>query len=313
MKAILLVLLAGLVACPTASAVPVSLFSDIDTFLKRAEQIVVAKCVSVPEGAPNGFIDGFYPAEVSVLKSLKGDLPPGALTVATIYEMIPGERYLLASSGGGAFDTKFLALGELTVVPVPENFDLKLLEGKTTKQQVQMLFARHLYEIERKLAPLLEQKEQLDRAVAGRGDNLYKSAKPVKVGDVKELATTNKNSAVSLTLGGMPLNWSVQAPGESGYFYFSDPQPGAPDWEFATSDRTELEEFDGQPLSAKFFGLYSPSRDPALGQAWGNAITVKLGQILLARTVAQPGTIYVIKLHEQGPESLKVQYFVWEE
>lgn len=312
MKSKLLVLLTFLMFCPAASAVPISLFPGIDTYLKRYDDIVIAECVSVPE-EPYGFVDGFFPAEVKVLVALEGNRKPGPLKIATIYQMKPGQRYLLTNTGGSAFDTDFLSLGQLTVVPVHD--DLKTFAGKTTKEKLQMIFSRELYEVERKLAPLLEQKALLDKAVDGRTDNLFESKQPVQIGEIKQLATTNQNSIISLDLDGVPLQWSAQSPGQSGYFYFTDHLQETPDWEFSYWGEDELKSFDGKRLKARFYGPHSPSRDPGLGQAWGNAITVKVGQIIFARTVAKPETIYVIKVHEQtkDEESLTVKYFVWKE
>lgn len=315
MKTKLLAVIAVLAICRAASAIPVSLFSDTETYLERSDHIVIAKCVSIPE-QPLAFVDGLYPAQVEVLMPLKGDRKPGPLKIATIYGMKPGQRYLLSSGlGGQAFDTNFLVTGQLHSVPIPDNYDLKLLDGKTTKQQVQMIFARHLYEIERKLAPLLEQKAMLDKAVAGRDDDLYESKHPVKIGEIKQLSTTNQNSIVSLDLDGVPLQWSAQRPGVSGYFYYTDHLAETPDWEFSHWGEDELNSFDGKHLKARFDGRYSPSRDP--NQIWprGNATTVQVGEILFARTVADPETIYVIKLHKQAEdeEALTVKYFVWKE
>jgi hypothetical protein len=264
---------------------------------------------------PLAFVDGLYPAEVEVLQTLKGEKKPGPLKIATIYEMKPETRYLISSRGGSAFDANFLAIGELTVVPIPDNFDLTSLEKKTTKQQLQILFARHLYEIERQLAPLLEAQQKLKRAVADRDDNLYVSKRPVQLGEIRELDTTNQNSVVSLNLGGVPLQWSVAAPGQSGYFYFSDHITETPDWEFAGTDASTLQEFDGKHIETAFYGKFSPTRDPGLGQASGNAINVRVGQIVLARTVAKPDTVYVLKIHQQAQdqEAMTVRYFMWKD
>lgn len=206
MKTNLPVLLVFLVFCPTASAFPISFFPGIDTYLERYDDIVIAECVSVAE-APHRH--GFFPAEVKVLETLEGNRKPGLLKIATIYQMKPGQRYLLTNTGGNAFDTDFLTLGELTVVPVHD--DLKTLAGKTKKQKLQIIFSRELYEVERKLAPLLQQKALLDKAVEGRTDNLFESKQPVQIGEIKKLATTNQNSIITLDLDGVPLQWSQQS------------------------------------------------------------------------------------------------------
>lgn len=312
MKTKLLVLLVFLVLCPVASAVPISLFPGIDTYLKRYDDIVIAECVSVPK-EPYGFVDGFFPAEVKVLVALEGNRKPGPLKIATIYPMKPGQRYLLTNTGGSAFDTDFLSLGELTVVPVHD--DLKKFAGKTTKQRLQMIFSRELYEVERKLAPLLQQKALLTRGAAEGKDDLYESKTAVKIDAIEELTTTSNQSILSLDLDGVPLNWSVQSPGQSGYFYYSDHLESTPDWEFSYWGEDELKSFEGKKLKLRFDGRYTPIRDPDEIRPRGNSLTVKIGDIIFARTVAKPETIYVLKIHKQADEEeeLTVKYFVWKE
>jgi hypothetical protein len=56
-----------LLTCTTAHAVPISLFSDVDTYIERAQDIVIAKCISVPEKGPESF---------SKLDQAESGLPP---------------------------------------------------------------------------------------------------------------------------------------------------------------------------------------------------------------------------------------------
>ncbi|MAG92628.1 MAG: hypothetical protein CMJ48_02585 [Planctomycetaceae bacterium] len=311
MKTLWTVLILSFVACSRAFAIPISLFSDTDTYVDRARDIVIAKCVSVPE-QPLTFVDGLYPAEVEVLKTVKGDRKAGPLKIGTVYLMKPGGTYLLANSGGSAFGSDFLALPELSVVPLPTGFDLKQLEGKTPKQQVQIVFARHLYAIERQLAPLLEQQRLLRQAVKDKDDQHYRSNGKVKLGEIKQLATANKNSIISLELEAGPLQWSSSAPGKTGYFYFADHLPKTPDWEFAYTPAKTIAEFDGKPLEAEFYQRFSPSRDKQLGASgYGNSIQVALGQVVLARTSDDPETIYILQIHKQARhEAMTVRYTV---
>ena len=99
--------------------------------------------------------------------------------------------------------------------------------------------------------------------------------------------------------------------GVSGYFYYTDHLPETPDWEFSAWDEDELKSLDGKPLKVRFDGRYAPNRNPH--QIWprGNSITVKVGDVILARTIANPERIFVLKLHQQGGEFLVVKYFVW--
>ncbi len=307
MKAICAVLVASLAVCSMAFAIPIGLFSDTDTHIKRAKDIVTAKCVSIPK-QPLTY-DGLYPAEVDVLMILKGDKKRGPLRIATVYPMKPGETYLLSSSGGSASGTDFLALPQLSVVPIPSGFDLDQFKGKSTKRQVQIVFARHLYDIERKLAPLLEQQRMLQQGIKDKNDDQFDSKGKVKLGEIKELTTTKKNSTISLNFEVGPLEWSSSAPGKTGYYYFTDHLPETPDWEFAYTEAKDITEFDGKPLKAKFYQRFSPSRDERLGRTgFGNAIWISKGQVILARTSDDPETIYILQIHQQAQEAIAVRY-----
>ena len=305
------VVLTAMGLCGSAHAVPISLFSDTDTFIERAQDIVIVKCVSVPKDGGIEFHDGLYPAEVEVLKTIKGKRALGRLTVATIYPMKPEVQYLLTNSGGAALNTDFLSLAELSVVSLPANAPLKELDGKTTRQQVQMAFAWSLHEVEQKLAPLLAEQKRLQRSLKDRDDDLFLWNGNVAIREVRKAITQNRAPSLSLEFPVGKLEWSHAKAGESGYFYFRSPGDG-PLWEFAATDETEIQAFHGKPLRAKFFGSNSPSRDRRLGMSSSNAINVQVGQIVLARMTEHPQSILVIKLVEQSvdEEKLTISYTV---
>jgi len=312
MNRILAMAAAASLVCASVQAIPITLFSDVDTYLERSQDVVIAKCVSVPEVSGAHFDDGLYPVEVDVVMALKGDRRPGRLTVATISPMTPGATYLLSSLGGMALGTTFLALPELSVVPIPDNFDLAALKGKKAKQQVQMIFARHLFDIEQRLAPLRLTEGLLQKALLDRSDDVYESRGNVQIREIRGSVTQSAGSLVYLELRSSRLQWSHAMPGQSGYLYFKTPGGNPAEWEFAASDLRDINAFNGKPLSAKFYGAFSPSRDKRLGQSSGNAINVEVGQIVLVRNVKDPATVYVLKIEsqEEGREAMTVQYFV---
>lgn len=312
MKYVRFIAIVAILACAVVQAVPITLFTDVDTYLQRAEDVVIAKCVSVPEaGLVATFDDGLYPASVDVQMSLKGERKPGRLTVATIYPLSPGQKYLIANTGGQALGTNFLALAELSVVPIPENFDLAVLKDKKAKQQVQLILARYLYEVEQKLAPLRHTEGLLQKALLDRNDDVYESRGNVRIREIRRAVTQKAGSMVYLEFQGARLQWSHASPGKSGYLYFKSPGTTATEWEFAASDHREINEFNGKPLTEKFFGSFSPSRDKRLGQSSENSIEVEVGQIVLVRNVNAPTTIFVLKIEKQEQdEAMTVQYFV---
>lgn len=313
MKTIFVMFCLSLEVCAPAFAIPIFLFSDTDTYIERAKDLVIVRCVKVPD-QQEAFIDGFFPADVEVLKTLKGNQKAGPLKIGTVSAMEAGKTYLLKNSGGSALGSDFLALGELSVVPIPEGFDFDQLKAKTTKQQVQIIFARHLYEIERKLAPLLEQQRLLQKSIEDKTDVIFESKGNVKLGEIKELTSTKKDSTVFLQFEGGPLQYSGSSQGKSGYFYFTDHLPETPNWEFAPTDAKEIAEFDAHPLKTRFYQIYSPNRGDLLGRTgFGNAIYVERGQVILARTSDKPERIYILKIEQPNMDAVSVRYSVIEQ
>lgn len=313
MKSICAVFCLSLVVCARAFAVPISLFTDTDTYIERAKDIVIARCVKVPD-QQEAFVDGFFPADVEVLMTLKGEKKAGPLKIGTVSAMEAGTTYLLANSGGSAFGSDFLALGELFVVPIPAGFDLGRLKAKTTKQQVQIIFARHLYEIERKLAPLLEQQRLLQKSIEDKTDVIFESQGNVKLSEIKELKSTKRDSTVFLQFEGGPLQYSGSSHGKSGFFYFTDHLPETPNWEFAPTDAKEIAEFDAHPLKTRFYQIHSPNRGDLLGRTgFGNAIYVERGQVILARTSDKPERVYILKIEQPNMDAVSVRYSVIEQ
>jgi hypothetical protein len=310
----ILILFAGLLEEPGIVTVNVPVFTDTATHLEKAENIVLARCLSVPKDRSDYL--GMYPAKFALFTTLKGKKRPGALTIATIYDLEPGTDYLLFDRPGGSeFETDFLATGQLSVIPIPKDFKYSSLKGKSTRDQVQILFARHLYEIKRQLEPLLEQKTLLDKAVADREDITYLSTGKVKIGKIEETSSYVKDVQIMLKLDGEDLEWSERVPGEGGYFYFSPGTIETQAWEFAPSDAKTLEGLDGKQLKATFYDKFTPNRDPRFGEDGGGAIEVKVGQIILGRTAREPEKIFAIQIHKQPKEeeSVTVRYFVWKE
>lgn len=150
-------------------AVKITAFTDTNTFIERAKDIVIAKCLGpVPDA--RRYDDGLYPVDVQIITALKGPknklMKPGKAKIATIYTMEAGKTYLLSSMGGSAHGSKFLATAELSVVELPPSFRIDTLKDKMVKEQVQMVFAARRQEIERQQRLLEEMKKLLDKAVS---------------------------------------------------------------------------------------------------------------------------------------------------
>jgi hypothetical protein len=306
--------------CPAAFGVKISTFKDAGSIVEYARDIIVADCVSIPTNKPV-LMDDLHKVEVRVIRTLKGDKQSGNQIIASVDPMTPGKRYLLYSLGvwvgepGGIPVTDFLAAPKLSVVEIPSDFDLKSLDGKDVKEQVQSIFSRRLFEVERQLAPLLEEKALLEKVTADRQYEWYDSKTPLKIGPVIEAGTqTEGGSLIWLDLGGKKLHWSHSQPGKTGFLYFEkDGVPNTSYWEFSPCDAAKIEDLSGVSLKARFYGAHTPGRgDTKLGANSENAIFVSVGQVLLARTADDPRTIFVIQIVGQEPvqERMSVRYTV---
>lgn len=138
---------------------------DTPTFVVKATDLLVVRCLNpdVKGGEKN---DGLTLIEVEVLMVLKGERKVGKAKLATIGQrMEKGRRYLLASFGGSAFDTGFLAQSDQAVVELPPEFDLKSPDFVTDKLQyrVQRIFDARRAQVNRLIRQLRQEKAVLDR------------------------------------------------------------------------------------------------------------------------------------------------------
>jgi hypothetical protein len=160
----LLAAVALLVSAPFAIALPVMPFTDTETFAEKATDVLVAECLD-PDAAPGPKLNGVTAVEVNVLKVLKGDRKTGKTKLATIGQpMEKGRRYMMASFGGKALDTGFLANAELAVVEIPSGFDPKTLDGKTTAEQVQLVFDARREQVRQQLLQFEREKALLAKS-----------------------------------------------------------------------------------------------------------------------------------------------------
>jgi hypothetical protein len=304
---IAVVFVVAIAVCAECRAIFIRSFEDTDSFIKRSSDIVVARCVPEPKGGPLTLWGELHPADFEVLMTLKGEQNRGPLKVFTVYEMKPGTVYLLAHTGGPGFR----AAGELSAVPLPANFEFAVLKGMSTKQQVQRLFAARLFEVQQKLAPLEAERNLLLKGLHARSDDLYESRGDVHITTIHETSTQELNwMRYYFELGAAKLGWSPQSPGESGYldYHWTGKEPVT--WEFAAAPQREIKDFDGKPLAARFYGDISPVLDSAPPGSKNSV--VKVGQVVLARTTADPRTVYILKVESQATdkESVTVKYAV---
>ena len=157
--------LAVLALAVTAWAIKITLFMDTDTFIKRAQDIVIVEVTGVPDPDSRVQFEGLHPVDIEILMPLKGEKAIGKTTMATIYPVEKGKRYMVSSLGGSAFGTDLLAVPELSLVALPDSMELKGLAGKSVKEQVSSVFQARLVEVKTEQIRLADERLLLEKAV----------------------------------------------------------------------------------------------------------------------------------------------------
>lgn len=304
MKQILLVLTYIFCFLGLSLAIRISPFIDTDTYTKRAKDIVIAECLSIPEKHKpigNGTLN-----TVDIKIVLKGDKQLGKYKVVTIDSLEVGKNYLLMSMGGFTQGTDFLANGELSVVPVPSFLNTDSLKEKSLNDKLHYIFAGRLYEVQRKLEPLLREKSLLDKALLDRTDNLYVSPKPIHMDKISNTFATDYKigeGATYLNLDLKQMEWS-KGGDKTGYLYPHGPGEKRIVWEFATIDYPTFEALEGKELKVRFSGTDIPPG--------GSTISIKESQMVLARHIDEPSVIYILRIDQQEVDKVFVRYSIIE-
>jgi len=158
-------------------------------------------------------------------------------------------------------------------------------------------------------AAIIRSRVPVNYVAPSTDDAGIKSFSVTRVGPISEQTSQAAGSSRYLNLVSGKLQWSHRRPGESGYFYFKyggPDQANDPVWQFAKSRYGSIEEFDGQPLSVRFYNASSSS----IG-ANGRSIRVAVGDVWLARPLSDPDTIYAIQiLQQEKQEAMTAKYAV---
>ena len=143
-------------------AVLIATFQSTHNLVERSPDIVIARCVSIPKGAPLAFPDGVFTAEIEVESILKGKGKPGKASLHTAFGMEAGQRYLVCGTPRSV--TTLGAFSELALVRVPDSLKLTALHGMPLEEQVRAIFAARRAEVSRELQRLQRENPQADQS-----------------------------------------------------------------------------------------------------------------------------------------------------
>jgi hypothetical protein len=135
----------------------------------------------------------------------------------------------------------------------------------------------------------------------------------IRFGDIKRSRMTESYPSIPyLRIGSKPMLWSLMSTRDkTGWLYFTTPEYNAPLWEFSPCSRLDFSNLRPIDFDAEFVqigdtnGIKSAfDADSWLGTTTrknlsGKAIPVREGQIVLARLIDPPHTVYAIRLVDQ--------------
>jgi hypothetical protein len=131
--------------------------------------------------------------------------------------------------------------------------------------------------------------------------------RPVETVRIRELLSTDD---IYLRLGSSALEWSIADPEKkSGYIYFNSTDVKRGAWEFALCPRGQLNQVLPEDTRREFYGKDHHNGTNAFGEQWRkNSILVYCGELLFARQVKEPKTVYALKLKKQEGSRIQVEY-----
>ncbi len=163
-----------LLALTDAHAVPLRLFDGLEKHIKQADDIFIARCISVPLPDEHGWpYEVIFPIEAEILYVLKGTREPGPIRIIVDGSFIPGRQYLVFSPKGGfAYDSDCFAYGELSTVLMPWAYNYKAsYGGKPVDLQVREILQDRLHHIKSEESKLIKQKELIIKALGKESEH----------------------------------------------------------------------------------------------------------------------------------------------
>ena len=152
-----------------ALAVLVQDFTDWESIIAKSPDIVIAQCIS-PFRNARRYPDGMLWADIDVLNVLKGDTKPGKLQLVTQHSPQQGWRYLIVgtyhTNAPYTIDWALNATEDWRVIPLSPFFPDHVLDGKSLKTQIRIIFEHRLQEVTQELKRGEEEKRRLEKALA---------------------------------------------------------------------------------------------------------------------------------------------------
>ena len=167
---IYLTIIALLATTSLGLALLVDDFTSWGDLTERSSDLVIARCIATQDGlSPKPAISfaNVIGSDIEIISILKGDTKPSLSHMTSLYQPYRGEVFLLfANHYSDQSNLIYRATEAYRIVPLKGFFQTNLLAnllaGKTLKEQVQLVLAHRLKDLNQELAKNNEEKERIE-------------------------------------------------------------------------------------------------------------------------------------------------------
>jgi len=171
-------------------AIFVSPFRGWDDLVENSPEIFIARCVSTVDfisatkNKPTIVIDDMVDSGVEVVSVLKGSASPGLTSLASQYWPYRGEYFLVfANYKKDEFNAGYSAIEGYRVIPLDHNFMTNQLTGKTLNEQIDLILARRLADLNGEIARDDEERARIEAGLKMHGQTNGVSNSPPKTAE----------------------------------------------------------------------------------------------------------------------------------
>ena len=150
----------------SALALPIADFTSWDDIIGRSPDIIIAKCIATQDMLPQKptiLFGNVCNSDIEVMSVLKGDTTTGSSHLLSSYNPYRGEIFI-AFGSYSTYGTNgaYCATEDYRVVPLRRLFTTNVLSGKTVKEQVQLILASRLNDLNEEMERDNVEKQRID-------------------------------------------------------------------------------------------------------------------------------------------------------
>ena len=169
------ILITTLLAASTVFGTLVSPFKNWRDLIDNSPDIVIARCNATLGFTPPGIAPKMqlYPqADIEVMSVLKGGTKPGLSHLSSFYKPYQGELFVVfATHMILGTNSWYNANEEYKIIPLNQNFRVSDLKGKTFDEQIQLILASRLKDLNAEIARNNEEKARLMQGLKNETTN----------------------------------------------------------------------------------------------------------------------------------------------